>query len=565
MARRRIGDLLVDAGVITPEQLQQVLARQVIEGETRIASEVLRLGLAHERQLAEALASSAGHPSVVISESTLDLSLLSVVPQHVAQQHELLPIGVEGQSVVVAVADADSRPIFEQVSFATGRPVTLVLTVEDLLTAAIPEAYAAAARGEQLLPGARSSFDQAQLTIVRHEVDEDVEASRRFIESLMGAQAPGAGASPAPAEAVAATPVSQFAGGLPLEEPPAVAGIPIDEPPAVTGTVIEEPAPVAAPPKPNKPPPGAVAVGPTPTKKALPLRPGDGKGDGKAVAKIALKRLAVPVMPAPSGAPPITLIGGDGKPMILIVEDDPDILRLLSKSLEHDGYHVMEATSGDAAVALLRGGKPQLVITDAMLPGMHGFEICQRLKSAEQYKDVPIIMISAVYRGWEHAREIQEVHGADAFIEKPFDIHYVRKLVAEMLGRPLERAPRPQDREQTIAALRHELDEHRLMGDWQPALQCVTRWLELDPFDPIAHLEAGNLLSQQKDLEGAMRAYESSVVYDKSCFPALSNLALVYERLGFGRKGAETWRKALEHAPDDAAKTRIQARLAQHA
>ena len=65
--------------------------------------------------------------------------------------------------------------------------------------------------------------------------------------------------------------------------------------------------------------------------------------------------------------------------------------------------------------------------------------------------------------------------------------------------------------------------------------------------------------------DSAMRAYEASVVYDKSCFPALSNLALVYERLGFTRKGAETWRKALEHAPDDAAKQRIQARLAQHA
>ena len=51
----------------------------------------------------------------------------------------------------------------------------------------------------------------------------------------------------------------------------------------------------------------------------------------------------------------------------------------------------------------------------------------------------PIIVVSAVYKGWEHARTVQETHGADAFVEKPFDVHYLRQLAARMIGRELPR------------------------------------------------------------------------------------------------------------------------------
>jgi tetratricopeptide (TPR) repeat protein len=153
------------------------------------------------------------------------------------------------------------------------------------------------------------------------------------------------------------------------------------------------------------------------------------------------------------------------------------------------------------------------------------------------------------------------VHGADVFVEKPFDVHYLRKVVAELLGKELQRTQLPPDRAQQVQMLRHQLDQHRVMGAWEQALGCVRSWLEIDPFDAVAHLEAGNLQSQQQNLEGAMRSYEASVVYDKKLFPAQSNLALVYERLGFRRKAIETWRRALTVSPDEGARQNIESHL----
>src|SRR5690606_25004509 len=148
----------------------------------------------------------------------------------------------------------------------------------------------------------------------------------------------------------------------------------------------------------------------------------------------------VPVLPAPAPAPaPAVEEPPDGRPVVVVVEDDPGIRRLLVRAFEHDGYHVLESESGDGGAALLRARKPDLLVLDAMLPGMHGFELCSRLKAAPGYADVPVLMISAIYTGWERAREILEEHRADAFVEKPFDIHYVRKLASELIGRPLER------------------------------------------------------------------------------------------------------------------------------
>jgi DNA-binding response OmpR family regulator len=507
-SQKRIGDLLVDAGVITAAQLADALARQMTEGEARIASEILGLGLAHERQIAEAMSVASGHPTLVFSESTLDLGPLAQLPQSIAEQHTILPIAADEDTVTVAAADVDSRPIFQQVSFATGKRVVAVLAIDQLLKAAIPDCYAIAGQGQRLLKGTRSSHDTPHLELARDAVKEDEDEAVAFVKSLSGFE--------------------ERSGEYSVKAPMRVED----------GKLIEPKAPV----RPD-----------APDGYTIP--------DGASLGRVDLKQMVVPVMPAPASTPHAQVDGPKGKQIVLVVEDDDAIRTLVARSLTHDGFHVIEAPTGDHAVDQLRTTKPDLVVLDAMLPGMHGFEICARMKTAEMYADVKVVMVSAVYRGWEHAREIQEVHGADVFVEKPFDVHYLRKVVAEQLGKELQRAQLPPDRAQQVAGLRYQLDQHRVLGAWGQALQCVARWLEIDPFDPLAHLEAGNLQSQQQNFEGAMRSYEAAVVYDKRLFEAQSNLALVYERLGFRRKAIEGWRRALTIAPEDAVRGQIEERL----
>jgi CheY-like chemotaxis protein len=505
MAQKRIGDLLVEAGVITPEQLQQVLARQASEGESRIASEILGLGLANERAIATAMARSTGSPTLVFSESTLDLAPVGLVPKAIAFQHAVLPVAMDEETVTVAAADVDSRPIFEQLGFATGRRVTAVMAVDQLLRAAIPNAYAIAEAGEKLLKGSNSPHDTPHLELARDVVEEEDQSAVDFVKSLSGfgersGEYSVLNPDPQPQTPPAATPLEHLTGDHPLPS-------------------------------------------------------------GKALGAVQLKQMEVLVLSTPAAEPHEHAQLPADKKSVYVIEDDQAIRTLIAKAMQHDGYHVLEAGTGDAGAELMRGGKPHLVILDAMLPGMHGFEICARIKGAAMFADVPVIMVSAVYRGWEQAREIQEVHGADVFLEKPFDVHYLRKIAAQQLGEHLERVELPPDRAGQVLSIRGAVGQLAAQGRWQEALEQVSMWLALDPFDPLAHLEAGNLRSQLRDLEGAMRCYEAAVVYDRNLFQALTNLALVYERLGFRRKAADSWRQAIANAPEENTRLSIEERL----
>jgi CheY-like chemotaxis protein len=248
-------------------------------------------------------------------------------------------------------------------------------------------------------------------------------------------------------------------------------------------------------------------------------------------------------------------------PVAVIVEDDDEIRMLLRRVLTHDGLQVIEARAGDEGANILRQTRPDIVILDAMLPKLHGFEICAGIKRSEIFRGVPVVMISAVYKGFEQAREIQEVHGADAFVEKPFEVHFVRKLVAGLLHRKLERAAPPPDRAAQIEEARAAIDALYGASQWQQAAQHVDRWLGLDPFDARAWLERGNLLAQQGDLVRALGSYEYAAVYEPEMFAAHMNLSIVYEQLGFAKRAKETWARARDLAPDPMTRQKIEAHL----
>jgi DNA-binding response OmpR family regulator len=96
---------------------------------------------------------------------------------------------------------------------------------------------------------------------------------------------------------------------------------------------------------------------------------------------------------------------------------------------------VLEADRGLLALRLVKEHTPDLIVLDAMLPEVHGFEIARRIKGSRRYGHVPIIMVSAVYRGWRYAEDLKQNFGVDEFIEKPFRIADVVAKVEECLAR----------------------------------------------------------------------------------------------------------------------------------
>ncbi len=107
---------------------------------------------------------------------------------------------------------------------------------------------------------------------------------------------------------------------------------------------------------------------------------------------------------------------------ILVVDDEPKIVRLAQDYLEHSGYRVVIAGDGQMALDTARQSRPDLVVLDLNLPGMDGLEVCRRLRSDS---NVPIIMLTA--RVEETDRLIGLELGADDYITKPFS---PRELVA---------------------------------------------------------------------------------------------------------------------------------------
>lgn len=114
-----------------------------------------------------------------------------------------------------------------------------------------------------------------------------------------------------------------------------------------------------------------------------------------------------------------------GTHRILIVEDEPDLLRGLALNIRAEGFDVLTAQTGDSGVKTALGERPDLVLLDVMLPGMSGLDVCRELR--RQRFEAPIIMLTA--RAEEVDRVVGLEIGADDYVTKPFG---VRELLARI-------------------------------------------------------------------------------------------------------------------------------------
>src|SRR3990172_7444652 len=119
---------------------------------------------------------------------------------------------------------------------------------------------------------------------------------------------------------------------------------------------------------------------------------------------------------------------------ILVVEDEPDIRKLVQYHLAQERYKVVEAEDGEQALKLIQREKPNLVVLDLMLPGLSGQELCRILKSHPDTAALPILMLTA--KAGEADKVLGLETGADDYITKPFS---PREIVAR--GKTILRPP----------------------------------------------------------------------------------------------------------------------------
>jgi len=461
---KRLGEILLEAGLVGKEQLAAALERQERHGG-RIGSNLVATQALGERLVVQALSLQQGLPFVVLGASAIPLSVLDGFPVDVARKHSALPIHRDGDELFVVMSDPSRKTARDELGFITGKHIVEHGALRSVLQDVIEEAYALKSAGKA-----------------------------RFWE------------------------------GMDLEP-----GLDLGENGHLEIVVGRVPSAQSAPSAPEV------------VSDADLLGLGDDPGwvDDLAQGKVA---------PQPQG----------GK-QILVVDDEEGIRHMLAAYFSKSGYEVIEAADGQAAMTHMKASLPSAVILDAMLPGVHGFDICRRIKQAEATRHIPVIMISAVYRGWRYADDVRSQYGADGFMEKPLRLDELKHVMEQAMAEAGE-APAPQV---LSAQAEHALKQAAAMfrsGDPMGAVHHLRQAIEAAPFDASLHQRLGLLYEQLKENYRAIASLERAV--ELACkHEFILALAKLYEKTGFTAKAYEAWERCLRMNPDSPEAAEIRQRM----
>ena len=117
---------------------------------------------------------------------------------------------------------------------------------------------------------------------------------------------------------------------------------------------------------------------------------------------------------------------------ILVVDDEPNIVRSLAYILKKEGYDVSTAKDGEQAMDMVRDSKPHLMILDVMMTRKRRYDVCEEVKSDPDLRDIHVMMLTA--KGQVGDREIGLSKGADEYLTKPFSPRLILNKVKELLG-----------------------------------------------------------------------------------------------------------------------------------
>jgi CheY-like chemotaxis protein len=251
---------------------------------------------------------------------------------------------------------------------------------------------------------------------------------------------------------------------------------------------------------------------------------------------------------------------GAGK-VALVADDDAETRMLLSKILGGSlGCTVLQAANGRAALDIVREARPDLVVLDAMMPVLHGFDVCRTIKGDPQLRGTSVVLCSAIYRGTV-AADAKVAFAADAFVEKPFRVEELTRILkVALLGAAAESAEERARRDLAARDWRAGAKE-LAAGNAEEAAELCRQATAQDPLSAEAHYYLGHSLSKLGLLFEAVAAYERAAELRPDVDAAHQYLAQTYEQLGFQRSARQAWARAVEACKDPVRRQAMQQRL----
>ncbi len=192
---------------------------------------------------------------------------------------------------------------------------------------------------------------------------------------------------------------------------------------------------------------------------------------------------------------------------VLVVEDEEDILQLVSYNLTRAGFQVSCAQSGEEALEKLGAGRPDLMVLDLMLPGISGLEVCQAVRKLDACRDLPVVMLTA--RGEESDIVAGLDLGADDYVTKPFSPKVlISRIKAIMRRREQNGAEGGPEQETPVRLGELEVDPIRFEARVEGAVVSLT----LTEFNILKLLarRAGWVFTRQQIID-AIRGYDYSI------------------------------------------------------
>ncbi|ACR80261.1 MULTISPECIES: response regulator transcription factor [Kosmotoga] len=147
------------------------------------------------------------------------------------------------------------------------------------------------------------------------------------------------------------------------------------------------------------------------------------------------------------------------KKNILVIDDEPSIVELLSFNLKKEGYDVLKAYDAEEALKIVEDNDVDMFIVDIMLPGMDGFELVRNLRSTEKHRHTPVIFLSAKSEEFDKVLGLEL--GADDYITKPFSVREALARIRAIFRRIQQSVQAKEERPKKITARDLEIDTEK--------------------------------------------------------------------------------------------------------
>jgi CheY-like chemotaxis protein len=250
----------------------------------------------------------------------------------------------------------------------------------------------------------------------------------------------------------------------------------------------------------------------------------------------------------PSQPPERMRVATDSR--VLVALRDAALRAACKAAFEASGVPMIELDDGQKALESVRDDKPQVLVLENALPGIHGLDVCRRLRANSRYASLPIVVVSQAPIGWRLAADLRERYGLEHFFDPPIDVPRLAQTVSLLLlGRAVPEEPPPLSAESE--ARWNDAMEAFHGGDIDRAILELETSVKLEPQAFELHYHLGLLYGRRDDLFAAISALESALKLQPRSFLASKNLATLYQRAGLHHRCLDSWQRAMLAAPDD--------------